>query len=65
MYKVKVRFADLTDKNYVYEIGDTYPREGFEVSEERIFELTGSNNKIGKAVIEEIIKPAKKKKTEE
>lgn len=79
MYKVIIRFADLTDKNHIYEVGDAYPRDGFEVSDERISELLGSGNKVGKPVIEKLItkaseasnkksepvKSAKKKKTEE
>lgn len=78
MYKVIVRFADLTDKNYIYEVGDAYPRKGLEVSERRISELLGSDNKLHKPIIEksiveapeaseeksEVVKPVKKKKTE-
>ena len=52
-YKVVHRFRDLQDDDYVYKIGDTYPRkENKDVSPERIEELSGTNNKIGKVLIE-------------
>lgn len=51
MYKVIKLFADLQDKNHVYTKGDTFPREGLEVTEERIKELAGSNNKQGTPLI--------------
>lgn len=52
MYKVIKLFADLEDKNHVYYPGDIYPREGAEVNEERIKELSGSENKRGEPLIE-------------
>ena len=55
MYKVIYRFADLQDKNHIYNVGDAYPREGSEPSEKRIDELAGKNNKIGKPLIEKVI----------
>ena len=51
MYKVIYKFADLQDKNHVYEVGDVFPREGKEVTDERIAELASVNNKIGKTLI--------------
>lgn len=74
MYKVTKLFVDLEDKNYVYYPGDVYPREGLNVTDERIKELSGSENKRGEPLIELIEehsgdteKPAKKptKKTTE
>lgn len=53
MFKVIRTFADLQDGGHVYHEGDTFPRDGFEVSEERKKELLGSDNKIGKPLIEE------------
>lgn len=54
-YKVLYPFADLHDKKYKYNAGDMFPRKGLEVSEDRIKELAGSENKLKKPLIEEII----------
>lgn len=59
MYKVVSRFADLQDKNFIYEVGDVYPRDGVDVSDERIKELASTANKTGKALIEKIAKSIK------
>ena len=53
MYKVVVRFMDLQDENYVYNVGDTFPREGKEVSLARLTELSTTDNKRGVVLIEE------------
>lgn len=50
-YVVLTRFADLQDGNRIYEAGDNYPRLGFDVSPERLAELAGSDNRIGKPLI--------------
>lgn len=47
MFEVLKSFSDLKDGNHVYMVGDTFPRHGFSVSEERLKELTGSNNTFG------------------
>lgn len=60
MYKVIKFFMDLQDNNRAYNIGDTYPRAGFEPSPERIAELAGKQNKQGKPLIELV--PEKPKK---
>ena len=52
MYKVTKLFADLEDKNHVYYPGDEFPREGLKVTDERIKELSGSENKRGEPLIE-------------
>ena len=59
MYRVIKFFTDLQDSNHAYYPGDKFPREGAEASEERIAELSGSENKRGAALIEA------EKKTEE
>ena len=41
-------------------MGDTFPRKGVEVKPERIAELSGSNNKQGTPLIEEVKKTSKK-----
>lgn len=53
MYKVLCSFADLKDDKYIYAVGDTYPREGYEPDKERIKELCGSENAFGKPIITE------------
>lgn len=54
MYKVIVRFMDLQDENHIYEVGDTFPRDGVKVSTDRISELMSCENKIGCTLIEKI-----------
>lgn len=61
MYKVIHYFTDLQDDNHEYNVGDTFPRIGLEVSDKRIRELAGSDNKQYKPLIEEV-KPKKKAK---
>lgn len=51
MYEVLWAFKDLQDDEYRYEIGNTYPRAGYKPTDERIDELSGSNNKRGKPLI--------------
>lgn len=51
MYEVIHYFTDLQDSEYPYNVGDTFPRNGLIVSEERIKELSGSNNKQHKPLI--------------
>ena len=67
MYKVINYFADLQDNNFAYEVGDTFPRAGLEVTEERLAELSGSNNKQGKPLIAKVEEKTdlKKMKVEE
>ena len=64
MYKVIEFFTDLHDDDHPYEVGDPFPREGVEVTEERIKELCGSDNKRHMPLIEEVVeeKPKKGKK---
>ena len=64
MYKVIKHFIDLQDSNHSYDVGDIYPREGVEVSEERIAELAGDKNKQGTPIIKAVRKKAVKKATE-
>lgn len=54
-YIVIHSFKDLQDDNYIYQVGDFYPRKDIkEISDERIEELLGVNNKIGESLIKEI-----------
>lgn len=60
MYKVIKYFTDLQDNNHEYKVGDTYPRQGLEASQERIACLAGSNNLQKQPLIEKPKKPNKK-----
>lgn len=74
LYSVLVNFTDLQGGRQKYKVGDTYPREGYAPTEQRIAELSSSENKLGKAVIEPIAaepaepveaeKPKKRKRKE-
>lgn len=52
MYKVIKFFTDLHDNGHPYLVGDGFPREGCKVTEKRLAELSGSNNKLGAPLIE-------------
>lgn len=54
-YIVIKDFKDLKDNNYIYSVGDKYPRKG-RVKTERIEELSTSRNKLGVPLIEEVDK---------
>jgi hypothetical protein len=54
MYKVVEMFYDLQDGNHAYHPGDTFPRDGLKVTEERISELAGDKNALGKPLIEKV-----------
>ena len=60
MYKVKHFFTDLQDNSYPYNVGDIFPREGVTVTEDRLEELSGSDNKQGKPLIEKVEETPKK-----
>lgn len=62
MYKVIHFFTDLQDFNHPYNVGDIFPREGLKVSEARLRELSGSDNKQHKSLIKLVEeKPTKEK----
>ena len=60
MYKVIKRFHDLQDARktksgtvyHEYNVGDVFPRKGMDVSDDRIQELAGKDNKQGVPLIE-------------
>lgn len=54
MYKVINEFRDLQDNDYIYEVNDIYPHDNREVPAERIEELAGKKNKIGKVLIQKL-----------
>ena len=53
-YTVIKEFYDAQDDNRLYKPGDVYPREGAEVSAERIKELSTSDNACKTPLIEEV-----------
>lgn len=54
MYRVIRSFTDLQDNNYPYNAGDTFPRNGIDVSAERYAELASPNNRQGVPLIEAV-----------
>ena len=58
MYKALKYFTDLQDSNHPYDEGDIFPRDGLKVSEERLKELSSTNNKR-KEVLIQLIEEAK------
>lgn len=60
MYKVIKFFTDLQDNGFAYNVGDIFPREGVTVTEDRLKELSGSDNKQGKPLIEKVEETPKK-----
>ncbi len=54
MYKVVKMFTDLQDNNHLYQVGDAFPHEGMDVSEERLAELSSTMNKRGVVLIEKV-----------
>jgi hypothetical protein len=65
MYKVIKHFLDLQDSNYPYQVGDIYPHTGLTVSDERIAELSGSENRQGTPLIKLVERKRRKKETAE
>lgn len=53
-YVVIKAFKDLTDNNYRYEEGETFPRSGITPSKSRIKELSTTANKRGIPLIKEV-----------
>lgn len=54
MYRVIAYFTDIQDGGHAYNVGDIFPREGVTVSDQRLKELSGAENKRGKALIEAV-----------
>lgn len=54
MYKVIKYFTDLQDDDYEYNVGDSFPRAGLDVSKERLTELSTDNNRQNKPLIERV-----------
>ena len=54
MYKVVEFFHDLQDGGHAYHPGDTFPRDGVEVSGDRIEALSSTNNARKVKLIEKV-----------
>ena len=65
MYKVIKFFTDLQDNNHPYNVGDSFPRAGVEVTEERVAQLAGCDNLQGVPLIKQVVKRKKKETAEE
>ena len=61
MYKVIKFFTDLQDNEHPYNVGDTFPRSGVTVTEARLAELAGSENKQGVPLIQLVEKKRARK----
>lgn len=57
MYRVIKYFTDLHDDDHPYNAGDEFPRKGIKVSNDRLKELAGSDNKQKTPLIEKISEP--------
>ena len=63
MYRAVVEFYDLQDGNRLYHAGDSYPRDGLSVSDERLKQLAGNHNRMGHPLIVQVEekKPTRKR----
>lgn len=66
MWRVIRDFCDLHDGNFSYKVGDTFPRAGKVVSDDRLEFLASDKNLLRTPVIEKVPERVKKprKKTE-
>lgn len=53
-YVVVKDFSDIQDDRHVYLTGDTFPREGLNVSKERVAELASKDNARGEVLIKAV-----------
>ncbi len=59
MYEVVSKFKETKHDGHVYEVGDTYPKEGAKATKARLEELSTTKNKYNKPFIEEVEKDDK------
>lgn len=64
MYKVVAYFNDLQDGGHEYNPGDEFPRDGINVSDDRLNELSGTSNRLGMTLIEKVEIKRRTKKTQ-
>lgn len=54
MYRVVRDFYDLSDKNRLYQVGDSYPAAGVNPTKGRVKELLTGSNRNGQVYLEVI-----------
>ena len=59
-YKVVRRFQETKHDGHVYEVGDSYPKEGSKATKARLEELATKKNKYEQIFIEEVAAPKDK-----
>jgi len=59
MYKVIRYFTDLQDNEHPYNVGDTFPRSGVNVTEKRLAELASGKNLQRTPLIRYVEEPVK------
>lgn len=64
-YEVIKFFTDLQDDSHPYNVGDIFPRQGKEVTEDRIAELSGSNNRQHTPLIKKVDEEKESEQTEQ
>lgn len=64
-YKVIRAFQDLDDNKHLYGVGEPYPRDGYEPSEERIQQLSTVNNNKRQVFIKKVEGQTPERKQEE
>lgn len=64
-YRVIKSFTDMQDNGYMYHVGDLFPRMGFNVSAERIEELSTDKNRRRTPLIEAVAVEKPKPEKEE
>ena len=52
-YKVVRRFKETKHDNHIYEVGDSYPKEGSKATKARLEELSTIKNKYEQIFLEE------------
>ena len=62
MYEVIKDFVDVQNNNHLYRVGDSFPYNGADVSEDRCAELASTSNRCGVVLIKAIAKAEKKSK---
>jgi hypothetical protein len=53
-YIVTNRFKDKENENIIYEVGETYPKDGYKPTKKRISELSKEHPKYKCVFIEEV-----------
>lgn len=60
MHKVIRKFKETKHDGHIYNVGDTYPKDGEKATKARLDELATNKNKYQKIYIEEVKTPEDK-----